>query len=82
MEKTYLLELQSLRKAGKDLALKELSSKKISQPLTLGESLDKQVQAYLKALGRVGGVVNRAIAIASARGIVRKKIVQCLLKIC
>ena len=39
----------------------------------LGESLDKQVQAYLTELGRVGGVVNRAIAMASARGIVRKK---------
>ena len=35
----------------------------------LGESLDKQVQAYLMELGRVGGVVN----MANARGIVRKK---------
>ena len=39
----------------------------------LGEDLDKQVQAYLLELGKVGGVVNREIAIASARGIVRKK---------
>lgn len=37
-----------------------------------GESLDEQVQAYLVELGRVGGVVNRVIAMASARGIVRK----------
>ena len=40
-KQTYLLELQSLRKAGKDLAVKELPSKKIGRPLTLGESLDK-----------------------------------------
>ena len=39
----------------------------------LGEDLDKQVQAYLLELGKVGGVVNRQIAIASAKGIVRKK---------
>ena len=39
----------------------------------LGEDLDKQVQAYLLELGKVGGVVDREIAIASAKGIVRKK---------
>ena len=40
----------------------------------LGEVLDGEVQAYLKS---IGGVVNRAIAMASARGIVRKQIVEC-----
>ena len=72
-KKTYLLELQSRRKAGKDLAVKELPNKNAGRPLMLGEALDGQVQAYLTELGRVGGVVNRVIAIASARGIVRKK---------
>ena len=39
----------------------------------LREDLDKQVQVYLLELGKVGGVVNKEIAIASARGIVCKK---------
>ena len=39
--KAYLLELQSQRRAGKDLA-----NKKISKPLILGEVLNGQVQAY------------------------------------
>ena len=39
----------------------------------LGKDLDEQVQAYLNELGRVGGVVNAAIAMATARRIVRKK---------
>ena len=39
----------------------------------LGEDLNYQVQAYLLELAKVGGVVNREIAIASARGIVCKK---------
>ena len=72
-KKAYLLELQSRRRAGEDLAVKELPNNKISSPLMFGESLDMQVQAYLMELGRVGGVVNRVIAMASARGIVRKK---------
>ena len=72
-KKTYLLELQSRRKAGKDLAVKELPNKKAGRPLMLGEALDGQVKAYLTELGRVGGVANIAIAMASARGIVRKK---------
>ena len=56
-----------------DLSIKELPTKKIGQHLMLGKDLDKQVQAYLKELGRIGGVVNAAIAMASAKGIVRKK---------
>ena len=39
----------------------------------LGEDLDKQVQAYLLELGKVGSIVNREIPIASARGIIHKK---------
>jgi len=50
-----------------------LPQKKIGCPLILGEDLDKQVQAYLLELSKVGGVVNKAIVIASARGIVRKR---------
>ena len=73
LEKTYLQELQSRKRTGEDLSIKELPTKKINRPLKLGKDLDEQVQGYLKELGRLGGVVNAAIAMASARGIVRKK---------
>ena len=67
-KKTYLLELQSRKRAGEDLSIKELPTKKIGQPLMLGKDLDEQVQAYLKELGRIGGVVIAAVAMASAKG--------------
>ena len=73
-KKAYILELEMRRRTGKgDRTVKELPQKKMGRPLMLGEDLDKQVQAYLLELGKVGGVVNRQIAIASAKGIVRKK---------
>ena len=72
-KKAYILELESRRRTNKDRTVKELLQKKMGCPLMLGEDLDKQVQAYLLELGKVGGLVNREIAIVSARGIVRKK---------
>lgn len=51
--------------------VKELVNKKIGRPLMLGEDLDKQVQAYLKALRENGAVINTAITIACARGVVK-----------
>ena len=41
----------------------------------MGKDLDRQVQAYLRdlKLGKAGGGVNKELAIASARGIIRKK---------
>jgi len=39
----------------------------------MGEDLDKQVQAYITDLGKVGGGVNKEFVIASARGIIQKK---------
>ena len=47
-------------------------SKKRGAPLKLGVDLDRQVQAYLRALREIGGVVNTAIVMASARGIMLK----------
>ena len=72
-KKAYIVELESRRRTGKDRTVKELPQKKMRHPLMLGENLDKQVQAYLLELGKVGGIVNREIAIVSARGIVCKK---------
>ena len=53
--------------------VKELPKRKTGRPLMMGEDLDRQVQAYLRDLGKVGGGVNKELAIASARGIIRKK---------
>ena len=70
LEKTYLRELHSRKRAGEDLSIKELPTKKTGRPLMLGKDLDEQVQAYLKERGRIGGVVNAAIVMVSAKGIV------------
>ena len=51
--------------------MKELANKNIGRPLTLGEDLDKQVRAYLSALRENGAVVNTAITIACAKGVVK-----------
>ena len=66
----YLHQLRDGKRKGEDLEVSELPLKKIGRPLLLGEDIDKQVQAYLMKLCEVGGVVNSAIAGASARGII------------
>ena len=48
---------------------KELPYKKIGRPLNIGEKIDSQVQAYIKHLRENGAVVNTAIVIAVAKGI-------------
>ena len=49
------MELELRRRLGKDRVVKELPTKKIGRPLTMGEDLDKQVQTYITDLGKVGG---------------------------
>ena len=51
--------------------MKELANKRLGRPLILGEDLDKQVRAYLIALWENGAVVNTAITIACAKGVVK-----------
>lgn len=46
---------------------------KIGRPLLLGDDLDKQVREYVKYLQERGGVVNTAVVIAAAEGIVMNK---------
>ena len=67
----YLQEIAARKRAGEDMTVKELANKKTGRPLLLGEDLDKQVQAYLVALWENGAVVNTAIAIACAKGVVK-----------
>ena len=47
--------------------IKGLPTKTQGRPLLLGEELDKCVQDYIKNLREIGGVVNTAIGIVSAR---------------
>ena len=55
------------------MTVKKIQEKKCSCPLLLGEELDKQVRPYLASMREHGAVVNTAIAIACAEGIVGSK---------
>ncbi len=66
----YRLELKKRSSTG-DVKIDELPAKKRGRPLLLGEELDRQVQAYLTNFRECGAVVNTAIAMACAEGIVK-----------
>ena len=68
----YSLELKKKRKAGivDAINIDVLPGKKRGRPLLLGEELDRQVQAYLTSFRESGAVVNTAIAMGCAEGIV------------
>ena len=53
------------------MVVQELVDMKKGRPLSLGSELDKQVEAYLTTLCTNGAVVNTAIAMACAEGIVK-----------
>lgn len=55
------------------MTIKTLPEKKHGRPLLLGEELDTQVQAYIKSMREGGAVINTAITIAYAEGIVWSK---------
>ena len=62
------------RDGGVDHAVevKVLPLKKRGRPLLLGEKLDSEVKAYLKAVRDAGGVVTTSITIAAGTAIVRR----------
>ena len=72
-KKEYLSKLARKKRAREELLVKSLPCAKTGRPLTMGSTLDKQVQAYLLATREAGGVVNSEIAIAAAMGTVRKQ---------
>ena len=72
-KKDYLKKLYAWKKGGKDMTIEKLPEKKTGCPLLLGESLDKEVQAYIQDTSKVGGVVNARIAIACATGILQRR---------
>ena len=53
--------------------VEELPAKRRGRPYLLGEDVELQVRAYLKALRANGAVVNTAITIGVAEGIIRNK---------
>ena len=67
----YLQEIAAKRRAVEEVTMKELANKKTGRPLLLKENLDKQVWAYLEALQDNETVVNTAITIACAMGVVK-----------
>ena len=66
----YLNELAKRKRNGEELPIKDLPQKKRGRPLLLGEQLDNQVEKYLKTLRDKGGVVNTAIVMACAEGVI------------
>ena len=53
------------------MTVKTVAIKKSGRPLLLGKELDKRVQAFLLAMRESGAVINTAITIACALGVVK-----------
>lgn len=71
--KNYKLELERKRKAGDlDPDVQVLPTAKRGRLFLLGEKLDGQTQAYIRAVRDAGGVITTGIAIAAGKAIVRK----------
>ena len=68
----YLYELKQ-RRSDKDPSVNELPSKKRGRPLLLRSELDERVQLFLKQLRANGAVINTAIVMATAEGIVQNE---------
>ena len=69
----YLQKLQNLAAVGGENVqptVKTLPLKIQGRPLLLGVELDQAVQEYITSLRAIGGVVNTAIVMAAAKGIV------------
>ena len=66
----YLNELAKRKRNGEELLIKDLPQKKRGRPFLLGEQLDNQVEKYLKTLRNKGGVINTAIVMACAEGVI------------
>ena len=59
-----------LKASGSEATVESLDQKRRGRPFLLGEELDRQVQAYIKRLRENGAVINTAIVMAVAEGIV------------
>ena len=70
---SYIKELKKRKLEKKSLNVTELPEQKRGRPLLMGAELDRQVQAYVTTLRKNGAVVNTAIIMACAEGILRSK---------
>ncbi len=68
----YFHELKQ-RCSDEDPSINEFPSKKRGWPLLLGSELDERMQLFLKQLRANGAVINTAIVMATAKGIVQSK---------
>ena len=75
----YLKELTK-RKNDELPEVKEFPPKKRGRPLLVGNKLDAQVQLYVKELQNNGAVINIAIVMATAEGLVQHHDVNLLAK--
>jgi len=60
-----------MKKAGKEIVIRELIDKKRDHPLLLGKEMDKEVCAYIVELHASGCPIYTAIVIATGVGIVK-----------
>ena len=67
IKSAYLRKLRSEKDPNNNVALPHGS---VGRPLLLGKALDSKVAEYIKALRIAGGIVNRSILVAAAKGIV------------
>ena len=67
MKRAYLERLKTVQDPA---AITSLPHGRLGRPLLLGDQFDKAVADYMMSLRAAGGVVNRSIAIAAAKGIV------------
>ena len=73
LKKSYISARDAKKqKSDEDVTLESLPPKKRGRPLLLSESIDKQVQAYVKNSREQGCIVNTMLVIAAARGILKK----------
>lgn len=66
-------ELRKLKATPHSNEVNELSTKKRGHPYLLGEKLDEQVRQYLTTLRKAGAVINTAIVLACAEGVVKSE---------
>ena len=65
--------IEESKEEGAVSQVSSLSKKAQGRPLLLGQELDKSVQDYINTMRKVGGVVNTAIVMAAANGIIVAK---------
>ena len=69
--KAYKKESAVRYKLGQNLSIDQFATKKRGHPFLLGEELDRQLQEYIKGLRESKAVINSAIVISAAEGIIK-----------